>query len=643
MASPLNCIEKISTMKKQKFFGTVFYYLSWVLFLQVMISGSAHGEIIPPDMINVIEWNPSQDRIALGRWNGTVEIWNVVSSQLLFTLNGHTDYILGLSWSPDGSQLASSSADQSVRVWNATNGQLIQTLNHIDAAWSVACNSNGSRIFSNSELKPNNLNIWNASTGQLINQYSINGSLAEIILNSDKSKMLLVIPRNVFEIWDTTTLTQLHRFRQTNSSDGDLVGATWSPNSASIATGSYTGKVKIWNATTGAITNTLQGNETAYSGFASQAIRALQYKQHACNLNLFAVSTDGTLRGWNTSTWQVIQNTQLPGSISAAAFSADGSQLAYTDDNNRVQSVDVFQDDADGCGQNVNNGGDVIAVAWSPDGTRIVGGGKDGLLRIWDTEGQTLLDITGLTGFVRSVDWSPDSTKIVSGGDDETIRVWDSYNEELLATLAGHQDGIQGVDWSPDGNLITSVSFDDSKNLRVWDGKTYEQIAVRHTGTLFEITWSPDSTKLVTAAENGAVNIYDSNLDTPSGPRTDGAKFTAKWSPDGTKIASGDSNGQIHIWDASNYEHISILTGHTDRVDAIAFRPNGENLASASNDGTIRIWDVATGETIATFPKPVIFTTSISWSPDGCRLAFGGENGAVEIVDVFQDDAGVCE
>jgi WD40 repeat protein len=292
---------------------------------------------------------------------------------------------------------------------------------------------------------------------------------------------------------------------------------------------------------------------------------------------------------------------------------------------------------------NAQADGDVISVAWSPDGTRIVGGGTDGLLRIWDTEGQKVLDITGLTGFVRSVDWSPDGTKIVSGGDDETIRVWDSYNGELLATLVGHQDGIQGVDWSPDGSMIAGASFNDLENLRVWDANTYQQIAIHSSATLSDVFWSPDSTKLIAAASNGFLLIYNVNLGDPTGPSAiDGGYLTARWSPDGAKIAGGDSNGLIHIWDAFTYEPLSTLTGHTDGVHAIAFSPNSENLASASNDGTIRIWDVATGETIATFPKPVIFTTSISWSPDGCRLAFGGENGIVEIVDVFQDDAGEC-
>ncbi len=71
--------------------------------------------------------------------------------------------------------------------------------------------------------------------------------------------------------------------------------------------------------------------------------------------------------------------------------------------------------------------GAVLAVAWSPDSTRLLTGGADGTVRVWDaTTAQPLHQATGHTGAVWSVAWSPDSTRLLTGGTDGTVRVWDA-------------------------------------------------------------------------------------------------------------------------------------------------------------------------------------------------------------------------
>ena len=68
---------------------------------------------------------------------------------------------------------------------------------------------------------------------------------------------------------------------------------------------------------------------------------------------------------------------------------------------------------------------EVISVAYSPDGTKIISGSKDKTIKIWDANtGQCLKTLEGHTGTVRSVAYSPDGTKIISGSWDDTIKIW---------------------------------------------------------------------------------------------------------------------------------------------------------------------------------------------------------------------------
>jgi WD40 repeat protein len=72
----------------------------------------------------------------------------------------------------------------------------------------------------------------------------------------------------------------------------------------------------------------------------------------------------------------------------------------------------------------------VVGVAWSPDGTRLLSGGGDGSVRVWDAvSGEPVHQLTGHSGVVWGVAWSPDGTRLLSGGDG-SVRVWDAVSGE---------------------------------------------------------------------------------------------------------------------------------------------------------------------------------------------------------------------
>ena len=65
---------------------------------------------------------------------------------------------------------------------------------------------------------------------------------------------------------------------------------------------------------------------------------------------------------------------------------------------------------------------EVLAVAWSPDGTRIVSGSYDGTVQIWNTDGGKVVYTLRNGGLF--VAWSPDGSQIASGGKDGIEKIW---------------------------------------------------------------------------------------------------------------------------------------------------------------------------------------------------------------------------
>ena len=68
------------------------------------------------------------------------------------------------------------------------------------------------------------------------------------------------------------------------------------------------------------------------------------------------------------------------------------------------------------------------------------------------------------------------------------------------------------------------------------------------------------------------------------------------YSPDSTKMAVATSIG-IWIYDTETGDELNLLSGHTEAVDSVAFHPEMAiyMLASGSRDDTVRLWDVETG------------------------------------------------
>jgi WD40 repeat protein len=297
--------------------------------------------------------------------------------------------------------------------------------------------------------------------------------------------------------------------------------------------------------------------------------------------------------------------------------------------------------------------GNVIAVDWEPDGTRIASAGADGTVRIWDAEtGHTLLTYRGHTRLLSKINlpptiyfiaWSPEGLRIISSGDGAAIYIWNATTGQTLTQYQKHSGVLSNVFtavWSPDGKCIASAcsNIGMDKTIHIWDALTGNTIkrypaayGILPEFSVLSLAWSPDGTRLAATCgdkiwiwntANDRV-ISTTRIHTPSASHL-------VWSPDSTHLASAHPDKTVLLWNTQTGTILTCL-GHTDSVRYVAWSPDGTRIASTSNDRTARIWNAITGAHIYTYHGHTDWVTSLAWSPDGTRIASASNDKTVQI------------
>ena len=318
--------------------------------------------------------------------------------------------------------------------------------------------------------------------------------------------------------------------------------------------------------------------------------------------------------------------------------------------------------------------GEIWAMAYSPDGTRLATSGADQNIQIWDTTSyQNSLTLNVQASEVRSMTFSPDGTRIGAASSDGSARIWNVETGHFVLELKGHAKAVQAITFSPDGKQLATSSLD--KSIKLWDAATGKELATWRNiqEPTNQLVYSPDGRRIlfvddhILGNEEGHLHVIDALsgeeiyqvpvgyygfalspnnkqlalvppdinfirvLDAENGqhlyniPRPQNRIMWMEFSPDSSHLAVAGLDRKVHVWDTGTVIESFTLSGHTEFVSTVAFSPDGKHLASGASDGTIKIWSLEAPSEV--FPIALAgYANRLAVSPDGALIAATGSS-----------------
>jgi WD40 repeat protein len=267
----------------------------------------------------------------------------------------------------------------------------------------------------------------------------------------------------------------------------------------------------------------------------------------------------------------------------------------------------------------------INSIAITSDNSKIVSGGGDNMIKVWDMDtGKLLNTLNGHSDSVRSVSITSDNSKIVSGSWDKTIKIWDLNTGKLLNTL--EDNSVYSVAITSDNSKIVSGSWD--KTIKIWDLNTGKLLNTLngHSGEVMSVAITADNSRIVSGSRDGTIKVWELDtgklLNTLESHSWSGISSVAITS-DNSKIVSGSGDKTIRVWELDTGKLLNTLESHSD-VNSVAITTDNTKIVSGSFDSTIKVWELDTGKLLNTLGGHSSTVESVAITSDNRKIVSGG-------------------
>jgi WD40 repeat protein len=245
--------------------------------------------------------------------------------------------------------------------------------------------------------------------------------------------------------------------------------------------------IRLWEVGSGQPLRTLQGHTSIVWGVAFSPDGKL----------LASASKDGTAKVWDWRSGELVESLNFPNEVTSVAFSPDSQTLAVGGvDASPNAAVWTYSVASWQLLMKLAEFWNIPAMAYSPDGSVLVGGGTSRNVRVWSISPDGSTVATGLCQ-------ASENSQCTRGA----VWLWNLQTGTLIKKLADFSDWVQGVGFSADGSVLIAGSRDGT--LRAYTTADYQPVfATTWPDGVQALSVSPDSRLLATGNSRGEVDLW---------------------------------------------------------------------------------------------------------------------------------------
>ena len=284
----------------------------------------------------------------------------------------------------------------------------------------------------------------------------------------------------------------------------------------------------------------------------------------------------------------------------------------------------------------------IVDLAFSKDGSRLVSGGSDHVIRVWNVlRGVTERTLPGHEATVVQLDWSEDGRFLLSRSEDGSIRLWNLDAESDPSLLKAHDSYVYPVAFDPSGEVFATGGWD--KAVRLWKASTRELLwETPNAHVVLDLSFSPSGDRLMVQTVDRDIRFLDRATGREIAVHTlnefhanaggwisDELVWLVRGPSTGSRLPGAASNPGVALVDPTSGVVSRHLGTETGIVSDLALSPSRRLAATAHMDGTIWLWDPESWKAVRSLRGHDSEAVSVTFDPNGAYLVSTSLNGEV--------------